>query len=293
MVRSMTGYGRDVISFNNSTITVEIRSVNHRFLDISTKIPRYLIDIEEDMKKMMKNYFLRGRFDVFITIDGEGFVERNLVINWSLMDQYISHLREIKRRYQLAGEIPVDTVTQIEDLFTIQETEQESDSLKQAILTAIENASQQVLEMREKEGNELVKDLRTRIELINSTVKKLGERRDIVIIEYRERILNRLEQYLKEELRSDESKIYQDVAVLVEKGDITEEVTRIDSHINQFLDTIKQQGAIGRKLDFILQEMLREINTIGSKSNDVLISQYVVTIKSEIEKVKEQIQNVE
>ncbi|MRH42203.1 YicC family protein [Aquibacillus halophilus] len=293
MVNSMTGYGRNVVHVNNTDISVEIRTVNHRFLDISTKIPRSLLVMEEQMKKVIQSFFHRGRVDIFVNIEGEGLIQRKLIVNWELMDQYITSLQEIKEKYHLNGDIPIEMVTKIEDLFTIQENEQEHDYMYDAILSAVESSSKQVAEMRSKEGQELVKDLVSRIEIIQNIVKQLGERRDIVIIEYRERIKARIEEYLNEDLTGDKFKLNQEVAMLAEKGDVTEEVTRLNSHISQFLKTISQKGPIGRKLDFILQEMHRETNTIGSKSNDVLISEWVVTLKSEIEKIKEQVQNVE
>ncbi|MDL4840006.1 YicC/YloC family endoribonuclease [Aquibacillus rhizosphaerae] len=293
MVTSMTGYGRNEVCVSETNISVEIRSVNHRFLDVSTKIPRSLLVLEDKLKKVVQSYFDRGRIDIFITIEGHELVERTLQINWELMDQYIEGFEKIKKRYNLAGDVPVEVVTEMSDVFTIQESSQESDFVHDSIIKALKNACRQVLEMREHEGEELVEDVKSRIEMIENTVKLLGERRDIVIMEYRDRIKERIEKYISSEFVNDDSKLYQEVALLAEKGDITEEVTRLHSHVSQFLHTITQQGAIGRKLDFILQEMHRETNTVGSKSNDVKISEWVVMLKSEIERVKEQIQNIE
>lgn len=293
MVMSMTGYGSSKESVNNTVVTVEIRSVNHRFLDISTKMPRSLLVIEEKIKKIVQSYLHRGRVEVFITIEGEELVERNVSVNWKLMEQYISNLKEIQNRYQLQGDIPLDIVTKFEDIFTVKENDQQTSELFHVIQTSVIEACVQVCEMREKEGKELSKDLISRIQFIEDTIKLLGERRDIVIIEYRDRIKQRIQDYIKEERIDDESKILHEVALLAEKGDITEEVTRLHSHVSQFLQIVTEEGPIGRKLDFILQEMHRETNTVGSKSNDAQISQWVVSLKSEIEKIKEQVQNVE
>ncbi|WP_226035023.1 YicC/YloC family endoribonuclease [Aquibacillus saliphilus] len=290
---SMTGYGRNVVHLNNTAISVEIRSVNHRFIDISTKIPRSLLVMEERMKKIIQSFFNRGRIEIFITIEGEGLIKHTLSVNWDLMDQYIKSVHEVKNKYNLDGSIPIDMVTNIDELFTIKENEQEFDSMHETILSALESACSKVVEMRQKEGEELVRDLVDRIKIIQTIAKQLGERRDIVIIEYRDRITKRIEEYLNDDFIKDEFKLTQEIALLAEKGDITEEVTRLRSHINQFLKTINEAGAIGRKLDFIIQEMHRETNTIGSKSNDVKISEWVVTLKSEIEKIKEQVQNIE
>jgi uncharacterized protein (TIGR00255 family) len=293
MVMSMTGYGRDVASFHESKITVEIRSVNHRFLDVSTKIPRSLLFLEDKIKKTVQSFFHRGRIDIYIGIEGEGVIQQNLVVNWRLLDQFMTSLTDIKNHYDLKGEVPIEMVTKLDGLLTIQEVEQGHDKMKESILIAISNACEHVTSMREKEGEELRQDLVSRLETIQKTVKNLGERRETVIIEYRERIRNRIADYTKEELINDESRVLSEIALLAEKGDITEEVLRLNSHIRQFNDLLIKNGAIGRKLDFIVQEMHREANTIGSKSNDPIISEWVVTLKSEIEKVKEQVQNVE
>ncbi|WP_138414945.1 YicC/YloC family endoribonuclease [Aquibacillus sediminis] len=294
MVLSMTGYGRNEMSIENMTVAVEIRSVNHRFLDISLKMPRSFMVMEERIKKAIKSYFHRGRIEVFISLEGEGSVQRDLIVDWDLMDQYIHSLKQTKERYQLEGDIPMEVVTQMDSLFSIQEKEYVDEDVHETIYKALDQACQQVISMRKVEGEQLGEDLLKRMDFIQKTVEKLGNRRNIVIIEYQERIQKRIAEHLQEEqLPNQETKLYQDIALLAEKGDITEEVIRLQSHAEQFLETIKQQGAVGRKLDFILQEMHRETNTIGSKSNDVQISELIVLLKSEIERVKEQIQNVE
>lgn len=292
MGNSMTGYGRAVDSINGQNISVEIRSVNHRFLDITTKIPRSLLSKEDKIKKIIQGYFHRGRIEVFITIDGEGILERKLTVNWDLVDQYIHKLKEIQNRYQLGGTIEIGHLVNQADLLTVDEKEQHADWMEETIVAIVTNAAKQVLEMRKKEGNELITDLTSRLRLVNNIVKVLGDRRDIVIIEYRDRIKKRLESYIGDFI-SDESKIVQEVALLAEKGDISEEITRLESHLLQFDHLLTNQSIVGRKLDFIVQEMHREANTVGSKSNDVKISELVVQLKSEIEKIKEQVQNIE
>ncbi|MDC3412889.1 YicC/YloC family endoribonuclease [Terrihalobacillus insolitus] len=293
MVTSMTGYGRDVTTFHKAKITVEIRSVNHRFLDISTKIPRSLLFLEDKIKKTIQSFFHRGRLDIFISMEGEGVIQQELVVNWGLLDQFVTSLNNIKEQYDLKGEIPVDMVTTVDGLLTVQEVEQGHDEMKESILNAITIACEQVYEMRIQEGSELHSELDTRLGIIQDIVKNLGERREAVIIEYRERIRGRILEYTKDEFVNEESRVLQEIALLAEKGDITEEVLRLNSHVRQFRDTLNNDGAIGRKLDFITQEMHREANTIGSKSNDPQISEWVVILKSEIEKIKEQVQNVE
>ncbi|MDC3416449.1 YicC/YloC family endoribonuclease [Aquibacillus salsiterrae] len=295
MIKSMTGYGRKVVTVDQLHVTVEIRSVNHRFLDISTKLPHHLFGIENKVKQVIKNHFSRGRVELFLSVDGEGYLERKLRVDWNLVDQYVDHLKTLKQKFSLSGEPSLAMMTNLENLFLIEETESPVDSIKDSIITAVGFACEEVVKMRKKEGELLEQDLRNRINLIKNIVKMLGDQREIVIIEYQERILKRIQSYINDykEISSEDTKLVQDVALLAEKGDITEEVTRLMSHLQQFSAILNQEEAIGRKLDFITQEMHREANTIGAKSNDAEISEYVVELKSEIEKIKEQIQNVE
>ncbi|UFU00974.1 YicC family protein [Radiobacillus kanasensis] len=292
MVQSMTGYGRDEQWINDTKVSVEIRSVNHRFLDISNKMPKSFLVMEDKIKKTIQSFFHRGRVDLFITIEGTGFIRRDLNVDWELLDQYIQKSNEMKKKYELHGDISLDRLTSLEGAFEIVELEQGQDVLFDAVLLAVSNACKQVKNMREIEGQELKEDMKERVITIQDTVQKLTDRRHVVIEEHRSRIQKRLEEYITDDI-ADDSRIVQEVALLAEKGDITEELTRLASHCSQFFDTLEQKDTIGRKLDFILQEMHRETNTIGSKSTDVQISQWVVLLKSEIEKIKEQVQNVE
>ncbi|WP_194841273.1 YicC/YloC family endoribonuclease [Salinibacillus xinjiangensis] len=293
LVTSMTGYGREVTTLDNTRITVEVRTVNHRFLDLSIKMPKMLLYIEENMKKKARSYFKRGRIDVFVTIEGEGLVNRSLQVDWNLLDQYMETFQALQKKYQLADSLGIKEVLKLEEVFSVEEQEDANNKFEETLLNTCEKAIVKASEMRKREGNIIYDDLRNRTTEIKQTVKQLEKHRQIVIEQYRERILQRLKEYLTEELREDDSKVIQEVALMAEKGDITEEITRLFSHLEQFESSLEKQEPVGRKLDFIVQEMLRETNTIGSKSNDVQITEWVVTIKSEIEKLKEQVQNVE
>lgn len=293
MVKSMTGYGRSMKQLDDTTIIVEIRTVNHRFLDMSTKMPRSLLYLEDPINKVIQKDFQRGRVDVYVNIEGTGLTTRTLNVDWDLMDQYISQLETAKERYNLQGEISVGTLTEMDDLFSVQEQEEHEDQMKIAILDAVGEATEQVSGMRAQEGVALLEDMENRLNMIQTTVKKLESRRNIVIEETRGRIKNRIEEYTQEALGDQDSRILHEVGLLAEKGDIAEETTRMFSHVDQFRQTLQETSAIGRKLDFIVQEMNRESNTIGSKSTDAKISEWVVLLKSEIEKIKEQVQNVE
>ncbi|GAB3067720.1 YicC/YloC family endoribonuclease [Virgibacillus ainsalahensis] len=293
MVMSMTGYGRNVLSLDNTTITVEIRSVNHRYLDVASKVPRTFIFLEDKIKKMIHTYFHRGRVEVYISVEGEGFIHKTLKTDWDLMDQYMQQVGKAKERYKLSGDIPATIITTIPDLITIQELQNQPDEWKDSILNSMEKACEEVRTMREAEGHFLLHDINKRMELIHHTVSCLQTLRSSAVESYKERIRKRMEEHLDETIIVDEARIHQEIVLLIEKGDITEEIVRLFSHIEHFNDTLGETGPIGRKLDFITQELHREANTIGSKSTDAEISEYTVALKSEIEKIKEQVQNIE
>jgi uncharacterized protein (TIGR00255 family) len=293
MAISMTGYGNKQIVTEQATITVEIKTVNHRFLDIQMKIPNRLLFLEEKLKKIIQSFFQRGRVEVYIQIDGDTLFSKQVQINWSLIEQYMTQLEELKQRYQLAGDIPITVISAFPDVFSIQEVEEYSDELISTLLAGLTDVCKQVYAMRRVEGQTLQNDLQERSETLQQLVNAIKSLRPMVMKEYRERIKHRLELHLNQELSKDDSRIYQEIVLLAEKGDISEEITRINSHIQQFKQTLELDEPIGRKLNFITQELLREVNTIGSKSVNSLISEYTITLKSEIEKIKEQVQNME
>ncbi|MBA2174196.1 YicC family protein [Halobacillus locisalis] len=293
MVRSMTGYGKESITVDDSHIHVEVRSVNHRFLDISPKMPRNLLFMEERLKRKVQDKLARGRVDLFVTLEGKGLFERKVDVDWALLDQYMAKFTDIKDRYQLTGDVSIDMVSKLDDIFTIQEVEEHTDELQQALIEAVEQSLERLLVMREQEGARLVEDFQKRMVRMDEILLQLEEKRPVIVDEHRNKIRERIEEYTQEALDPDQSRVLQEVGLLAEKGDVTEELTRLQSHLSQFRVTLSEQEAIGRRLDFIVQEMHREVNTIGSKSNDAEVTQWVVSLKSEIEKMKEQVQNVE
>lgn len=293
MIKSMTGYGKKTIEVGETKVHVEVRSVNHRFLDITTKIPRTLLFLEDRLKRAVKEKLSRGKVDVFVTIEGLGLFEKKIEIEWSIIDQYVQGLKQIQGRYDLTGDLSIDMVSKLENVFSEKEVEENSDVLKSALLQALEDAILQLVHMRLHEGRELFQDLQVRVEHARQYIRYIDERRPVVIEEYKERIKSRVEEYTKDYITPDETRILQEVALLAEKGDVTEELTRLESHLVQFESTLGREEPVGRRLDFIVQEMHREVNTIGSKSNDAQVMETVVNLKSEIEKMKEQVQNVE
>ncbi len=294
MVMSMTGYGNETFHLENDTVLhVEIRTVNSRYLDFKAHIPRSLYHLELAMKKLVQAYIERGRVDVYITTIGSPLEDKSLQVDWDLMDKYIEQIRKIQSRYHLTREIPISIITAMDDLISVNEEKKHNEELDEKILQSIEIVLEKVKETRQKEGNFLIKDIQKRIEHIEQTIRQIDRRKETVYECYRERIKERITAHLEDKEPYDESALLQEVALLAEKGDITEEITRIDSHLAHSKQVIEQTGAIGRKLDFIVQELHREINTIGSKSVDPTISEWVVQIKSDLEKIKEQVQNIE
>jgi uncharacterized protein (TIGR00255 family) len=289
----MTGYGASSFQLDNTAITVEIKSVNHRFLDIIPKYPRAFLFLEDRIKQIIKHYFNRGRIEIHIDIEGETFVNKSIVTDWSLMDQFIQQIHIAKERYQLEGDIPVSIITQLPELITVTEKEEKPNELQEQLLDCIKLACEQMLKMRLEEGKNLIHDIMNRVQVIRDMVHLLEERRETVVSEYRTRIQSRIEDYLEDATVLEESRLHQEIALLAEKGDISEEITRLLSHVDHVEEICKSNQPIGRKLDFVLQEMNREANTIGSKSTDHKIGVWTVTMKSEIEKIKEQVQNIE
>lgn len=289
----MTGYGIKTFHVDDLTLTVEIRSINSRYLDFIAKIPRSLYELELEMKKVIQQYFERGRVELYISVKGSLLEERSLYVDWDLMDEFFDQVSHIKDRYKLQGEIPLSIITTMDELFSIKEEKRTDDQLHQFILESVREVAEQVQETRRKEGTFIMRDIMERIEAIEARVKQIDERKGIVYDDYNTRIRERIESHLTEYTAFDKSHIMQEVAILAEKSDITEEITRLYSHLEHFQQVANSPDAIGRKLDFIIQEIHRESNTIGSKSVDPTISEWVVQIKSNLEKIKEQVQNVE
>lgn len=293
MVMSMTGYGSDEFHIDDTTITVEMKSVNSRYLDFIPKIPRTLQELEIEMKNIVQQYFHRGRIELYITITGDYLTNKSLIVDWDLLDQYMKKFVEAKERYNLTGDFPLASIMLNDELFVIQETKTDSESFKTLLLESVEKATKQVLANRESEGNFLAEDITNRIDHMEVIVQSLQSRKEIVYKEYRERIKKRIEQHIGQSIEIDEVQLLHEIALLAEKGDITEEITRLNSHIHHFRQVLVNEKPVGRKLDFITQEMLREVNTIGAKSIDSKISEWIIILKSEIEKIKEQVQNIE
>ena len=293
MIKSMTGYGIDQFQAEETLITIEIRTVNNRYLDIVSKTPRSFMYLENEMKQVIQSYFDRGRVEVFITLSGEYLTNKKLAVDWDLMDQYFAELDKIKQRYSLNESIPIEMVSQLKDLFIVHETNEKLSSLDEMLLQALNRTCEQVISSRVNDGAFLIADIENRILDTNKMLKTLESLQTSVSSDYRKRIERRIEEYVGSRLSLDDRQLHQEIAILAEKGDITEELIRMFSHLDQFQTILEEEGPLGRRLDFIAQEMHREVNTIGAKSIDSKISNLIINIKNELEKIREQIQNIE
>lgn len=292
MLRSMTGYGHSEGYDAGALFRVDIRSVNHRFQEIMVRMPRELVQLEELVKKEVQSTFTRGRLDVLVAIEPDETIDRQAKMNWKLAEEVVQLVRESKERFGLSGEMSVSDFVLIPDMLAVQEVEANVEAWQEPLLRVVREACAALLEMRILEGQELAKDLMQRVENVREHVAKIRSHAPKVIESYRERLVERVRDFLQG-VEVDEGRLLTEVALYAEKSNIDEELIRLDSHCKQFRHILSLDEPSGRKLDFLVQEMNREINTVGSKANDLAISQAVVEVKSELEKIREQVQNVE
>ncbi|WP_240050833.1 YicC/YloC family endoribonuclease [Metabacillus litoralis] len=287
----MTGFGRASKQIGSCFFTVEMKSVNHRFLDINLKMPKQFMGIEDKIKKIISQSINRGRLEVYINFEGEFLANKTVKVDWAIVDQFIDSLKEIKKRYSIEDQISLENILSFGAGIEVTEESLPSDEYELEIVQLIETAVKQLADMRAIEGQQLVQDLKKRVKSLQEITLDLEKIAPDVVEQYRERIKKRVGEFITGNI--DENRILTEVALFADKADITEELTRIHSHIHQFQETLIEQEPVGRKLDFLVQELNREANTIGSKANDGLIAKNVVELKSIIEKLKEQVQNIE
>lgn len=293
MIRSMTGYGIDQFHINETTVTVEIKTVNSRYLDFIPKIPRSFQEVELDIKQLVQTYIERGRVEVYISTSGQQLTNKSLKLDENLLAQYMKLMQKIQANYAPTSPINLDQILQQENILVVHETDITSDRWKDLLLKSVENVLGQVVKNRASEGKILGEDIINRMNKIESMLHSLEGHAGLVVDAYRQRIKERIEAYIADKIEVTDSRLLQEVALLAEKSDITEEIIRLKSHLQHAKKLMTEQAPIGRKLDFISQELLREMNTIGAKSTNALISELVIQLKSENEKIKEQIQNIE
>lgn len=292
MIKSMTGYGRGEHEAEGRKFSVEIKAVNHRYNDISIRLPRSMNYLEDKIRKTLTKKIMRGKTDVFITFESFSEDDVNIKINEPLAKAYCEKLEYLKLNYGLTGDNTLDLVVKFPDIITVEKVQEDEDTIWNALLPALDDALNSFISMREIEGEALKKDILKKADVIENYVAEIKERAPLVAEDYRQRLTDRLNELLAD-TSIDEQRILTEVTIFADRACIDEEITRLTSHISQLRSIFAKDEPIGRKLDFLVQEMNREANTIASKSNDIKITQITVELKSEIEKIREQIQNIE
>ncbi len=288
----MTGFGRAEGDTGLGRLLVESRSVNHRFCDINIKLPKRLQPLETRLKEVVRSQVSRGRVDISIKLDSFDEERGGLIVDFHLAEQYYQALLSIKERFKLNGEITLELIAGAKDLITTKEEPLDIEPYWQEILFVLKRAVQDMDSMKRIEGESISRDLKERVERIKKELEEIKNQFPSRFESYRERLKERIRNILNEE-EIDSIRFQQEVAFLAEKTDITEEIVRVESHLAQFSMLFDEEEPVGRKMDFLIQEIYREVNTISNKANDAEISQRVVEIKSELEKIREQVQNIE
>lgn len=292
MIKSMTGFGRFEGTAGGRTISVEIKTVNHRFLDFTCKTNRGYGFLEERLKGFISDYIARGKVDVFVGVSEEENTESIVEINHSLAAGYVNALNELAQKYNIREDISVTLLSRYNDVLTVRKPPEDEEQVWLSVKECAEKAVSGLIAMREKEGEKLKDDVLSRCDVILSLVESVEERSPKTVEEYRQKLVLRMQEILNG-VEIDEQRILTEAAIFADKTAVAEETIRLRSHIAQMHEMLESDAPIGRKLDFIVQEMNREANTIGSKVSDAELAHVVVDIKGEIEKIREQIQNIE
>ena len=291
MIKSMTGFGRGKYENEGRTYTVEIKSVNHKYSDISVKLPRFLNSIEDKIRKRISEVISRGKVDVYISFDNYSSKGTNIKINRELAKEYLSELKLLSEEADIKYDVNVIDITKFPEVLKIEDEDIE-DIISVEIMNALDEALNNFVEMRTVEGTKLVEDIEQRVHIVSRKVEEIKGFSSTLVEEYMTRLEQRVKELMKDKI-IDETRLAQEIVIFSDKSSIEEELTRLDSHIGQFLSLLKESSPIGKKFDFLVQEMNRETNTIGSKANSIEITNRVIDIKTEIENIREQIQNIE
>lgn len=291
-MQSMTGYGRSEVQDEQLHFTIEMRSVNHRYLDIALRYPRLYASLETRMKQLMGDYFTRGRIEVTVAQQTLGANDRAVTLDHGLAQQYHRALNQLQEALRLPGTVDLNLLLTLREILKIEEVEADVEAVWKLMQAGFVQASEALQHMRMQEGAFLAADLRSRLQLIGCHVETIRQRVPLVVTGYRDRLEERLADLFQAH-HLDPDRLHQEAILLAERTDVAEELTRLKAHLQAMTALLEVEGAIGRKIEFLLQELNREVNTIASKSNDAEISHVVVEIKSELERMREQIQNVE
>lgn len=291
-MKSMTGFGRAKLEKNDRIYRIEIKSVNHKYSDISIKMPRSLNYLEEKIKKEIASNISRGKIDVYIGFENYSEAQKEIKVNDGLVKEYIKEFEKLANENNLSMNIPVTEITKLPDVLTLREKEEEEDVIQNEVLECMKLAVENFVEMRKQEGNKIKEDLRNRINKVEQYVQEFSKYSSLLVQEYIVKLEERIKDILKTDV-VDKSRLAMEVVIYADKCSIEEELTRLKSHIVQFKQFLEVETPIGKKIDFLLQEMNRETNTIGSKSGSLDITNLVVNMKTELEDIREQVQNIE
>ena len=292
MIKSMTGFGRCEVLKDSRKFTVELKSVNHRYLDVNIRMPKKLNFFETSIRTLLKSYADRGKVDIFITYEDLSQSQVSVKYNAALAAEYLKYLNQMAEEFSLDNDVRVSTLSRYPEVFTMEECSEDEDELWNGLKEALEGAFSQFVEMRTKEGERLKEDILLKLDLLSEQIRFIEERSPQIIAEYRTKLEEKMRELL-EDTQTDDNRIAAEVILFADKICTDEEVVRLKSHIQHMKETLEESNGIGRKLDFIAQEMNREANTILSKANDLDISNRAISLKTEIEKIREQIQNIE
>lgn len=292
-IKSMTGYGKGEYNDNVKNIIAEIKSINNRYCDINIKTPRHLRFYEENIRKIIKNRISRGRIDVYLTIEYISDSDTVITPNLVLATQYKEAIDKVKDELKLSDEIKLDTIIKFQDVLVAKENDADEENLRYCVEEAVNNAVDKLISMRTSEGSQLESDILTSVVKIKELIEGIRACSATIVSDYKEKLENRIKELLGNKYELDENRLYNEIVFYSDKSDINEELVRLNSHIKQLELTLESGGAVGRKLDFIIQEANREINTIGSKIGNLNITQNVIEIKNLLERIREQIQNIE
>jgi len=292
MIRSMTGFGRGESQEDGKKFLVEIKTVNHRYFDLFIKIPRQLSFLEDRVRDVVSKKLARGKIDIYISFEDSGENSKCVLLDEGLAKAYVEAVRLLRDKFDLEDDISVSLIAKYPDLLRVEKADEDEEKVWNLLKIALDNALESLINMREAEGRELSANLFERSLYIESIVKKIEIRSPEVVKEYKQKLDDRIKELLQQNI-IDENRIAMEVAIFADRCSIDEEIVRLNSHLAQFRNTLDMEQPVGRKLDFLIQEMNREINTIGSKASDLEITRNVIEIKSEIEKLREQVQNIE
>ena len=292
MIKSMTGFGRCEVQKDSRKFTVELKSVNHRYLDVNIRMSKKLNFFETAIRTLLKSYANRGKVDIFITYEDLSQTQVSVKYNAALAAEYMKYLKQMEEEFGLENDVRVSTLSRYPEVFTMEEQSEDEEELWNGLKEALEGAFTQFVETRKTEGENLKKDITSKLDLLSEQIGFIEERSPQIVAEYRAKLEDKMKELLAD-TQIEESRIASEVILFADKICTDEEVVRLKSHISHMRNTLEEKDEIGRKLDFIAQEMNREANTILSKANDIEVSDRAISLKTEIEKIREQIQNIE